>query len=258
MVSTLKELIAVRANVFHAPWWVALALFVARVPCRVGVRSKIHSYLFFNRSLRQKRSRAEKHEAEYGLQLVSAALGQAFDFNKLDPLRLGTPLSVKELQNLGIAQDYIVVHPGMAGSALNWPSAQYIEFIDYFSKTCDIVVTCGPSDQQFVTPISAAFSGNNKVKSLAGLNFAQLILVLQTSKGVLAPSTGVLHMAASLGVPTLGIYSPIGVERAIRWGPRGANVETLTPETKNNSFDPASVMGTLDVGRVINKFKEML
>src|SRR5690606_4663806 len=124
----------------------------------------------------------------------------------LEPLKLETPLNAKELQELVITKDYIVVHPGMAGSALNWPSEQYIEFIDHFSKTYEVIITCGPSDQQVVDPIANAFSKNTGVKVLRGLKFDQLILVLQNAKGVLAPSTGVLHMAASVGVPTLGIY----------------------------------------------------
>ncbi len=258
MVSTLRSLRPSQAIIFHAPWWVGLALCIAGVPKRIGVRSKPHSYIFFNRSLRQKRSRAQKHEAEYGLELVRLALGQGFDFHGLEPLKLKSSLDKNELKGFGVSDHYIVVHPGMAGSALNWPAQKYIQFIRYFSKTYDVVITCGPNDHSIVNPIAEALKENSKVKVLTGLSFDQLTLVLENARGVLAPSTGVVHMAASVGVPTLGIYSPVGVERAIRWGPRGSKVHTLTPETKNNTFDPQTVMDSLGADQVINKFKEML
>src|SRR4051812_16794654 len=53
------------AVVFHAPWWVGFMLWLARIPIRVGVRSQWHSFLFFNRGVRQKRSRADASELEF-------------------------------------------------------------------------------------------------------------------------------------------------------------------------------------------------
>lgn len=258
MLSTLKDLKPARAIVFHAPWWVSLTLWLARVPTRIGVRSKLSSYLFFNQSLRQKRSRAEKHEAEYGLELVSLGLKKEFKFQNLEPLRLASSLGDEALKKLGLDEAFIVVHPGMAGSALNWPTERYREFIEHFSEKLKVVITCGPHDAPFVVPLKEAFKQNRNVSVLRDLSLDQLTLVLQNSKGVLAPSTGVLHIAASLGVPSLGIYSPVGVERAVRWGPRGLRAETLTPESKNNTFDVSTVMNTLEASTVIKKFKEML
>lgn len=257
MVDEIKKLSPDRAIVFHAPWWVSLAVFCAGVPVRVGVLSKLQSFLFFNKGIRQKRSRAEKHEAHYGLELVEAASGKNLDFKNLKPLKLASGLQKTDLQKWNLTS-YIVVHPGMAGSALNWPTPKYIEFIREISKTKNVVVTCGPLDQKFVDPIKAEFRNSSQVKVLEGLSLKELMLVLENSEGVLAPSTGVLHLAASSGVPSLGIYSPIGVERAIRWGPRGIKADSLTPEAQNNNFDPATVMDTLSVDTVLKKFKGMI
>jgi ADP-heptose:LPS heptosyltransferase len=259
MYLTIKKLKPDRAIVFHAPWWVGLALLCAWVPTRVGVRSKWHSFLFFNSSLRQKRSRAEKHEAHYGLELVERATQQKFEFANLKPLSLSSGFYPEKLSEWGLERmDYIVVHPGMAGSALNWPISKYIGFIQEISKTTTVVVTCGPQDEKYVGPIRKEFTGHEKVKILEGLSLKELLLVLEKSNGVLAPSTGVLHLAASTGVPTLGIYSPVGVERALRWGPRGLNADTLTPVINNNNFDRETIMDTLSVGQVLNTFRQMM
>lgn len=257
MLAEIKKIKPDRAVVFHAPWWVGLALWCACVPVRVGVRSKWHSFIFFNKSLRQKRSRAEKHEAHYGLELVEVASGKKISFENLKPLRLSSGLQIADLQKWNL-KNYIVVHPGMAGSALNWPIPKYIEFIREISKDKLVVVTCGPLDQKFVDPIKAEFKNSNAVKVLEGLSLKELLLVLENADGVLAPSTGVLHLAASTGVPSLGIYSPVGVERAIRWGPRGIRAQSLTPETQGNNFERETVMETLSVETVLKKFNEMI
>ena len=55
---------------FYGPWWAAFALWLARVPLRGGRKSQWYSFLFFNRGLRQSRSLAEKHEADYNRELV--------------------------------------------------------------------------------------------------------------------------------------------------------------------------------------------
>ncbi|RYZ84738.1 MAG: glycosyltransferase family 9 protein, partial [Proteobacteria bacterium] len=66
----LKELRPDVAISFQAPWWVQLVLWKCRVPVRIGVRSKWDSFFFLNKGLRQKRSRAVQHEADYNLDLV--------------------------------------------------------------------------------------------------------------------------------------------------------------------------------------------
>ena len=55
---------------FQCPWWVNFELFKARVPHRAGVKSQWHSFLFLNEAIRQKRSRAEKHELDYNLEII--------------------------------------------------------------------------------------------------------------------------------------------------------------------------------------------
>lgn len=259
MLSEIKKIKPDRAVVFHAPWWVGMCLWFACVPVRIGVLSKWPSFIFFNISLRQKRSRAEKHEAHYGLELVEKASDKKLDFKNLKPLSLSSGLQSTELSKWGLGgAEYVVVHPGMAGSALNWPIPRYIEFIREMSKTKTVVVTCGPMDKKFVQPIQSEFLNQPHVKILEGLSLKELMLVLENSKGVLAPSTGVLHLAASSGVPALGIYSPIGVERAIRWGPRGLKAESLTPETQDNNFDRNTIMDTLSSDVVLKTFKRMI
>ena len=61
---------------FQAPWWVGFALWLEQVPVRAGAQSQWHSFLFLNKGLRQKRSQAVQHEADYNFDLLRYALDE--------------------------------------------------------------------------------------------------------------------------------------------------------------------------------------
>lgn len=228
---------------FQSPWWVNWALFKAKIPHRFGVLSQWHSFLFLNQGLRQKRSQAEKHEADYNFEIVTMGLNKLLGNNiesltaaKTPVLRMQAPENSSLLSKWNLTPSfYFVVHPGMAGSALNWQQKQYIEFIQsYLQKFSDkdIVITGTPMDEEYLKDIKAYFSENKKVKVLQNqINTRELLTVLKNSCGILAPSTGVLHLAASMGVPCYGIYSPIKVQHPKRWSVRGEKINIFLPDS---------------------------
>ena len=214
---------------FQAPWWVNFALWLARVPVRAGVRSQWHSYLFLNKGLRQKRSQAIQHEADYNCDLLRYAL-ESRQQGPTPVLQLTA--DIKQLPSVLHEQNYIVVHAGMAGSALNWGTHNYIELIKSLrAKGKKIVLTGTPADEQWLSPIKEAFAQDSGVINLQSqLNASQLLAVLAKAQALVAPSTGVLHLAASLGTLCVGIYSPIKVQHPTRWQARGPRVLVHVPD----------------------------
>lgn len=227
-VKDLKPDIAVS---FQCPWWINYALWKARVPVRAGVRSQWHSYLFLNKGLRQKRSRSIKHEADYNRELLEYALGVKSNSDQKISLTPILKLKAKENPELLardslIAQKYVVVHPGMAGSALNWPSREYIQYIERLLPNEKIVLTGTTADELWLKDLKKAFDKNPQVVSLQNkLSAPELLTILEKAKGVLVPSTGVAHLAASLGTRVIALYSPLRVQHPIRWAARGEHVQ---------------------------------
>ncbi|WP_374034886.1 glycosyltransferase family 9 protein [Bdellovibrio bacteriovorus] len=218
----------------QAPWWVSYALWAEGVPVRAGVRSQWHSFLFLNKGLRQRRSLAVQHEADYNLDVLKHALGISENV-KTPVLKLTAPENPELLSKYQLtAKNYVVVHPGMAGSALNWPIAHYIEFIRTVSETTQVVLTGTPADEKWLTEIKATFKDHKNVLSLQNqLKATELFTVLKHAKAVVVPSTGVAHMAASLGAPVLGIYSHVRVQKPLRWAARGPQVHIFEAPTQN-------------------------
>ncbi|MCB0394725.1 MAG: glycosyltransferase family 9 protein, partial [Bdellovibrionales bacterium] len=212
--------------VFHAPWWVGAALRIAGVPIRVGRKSQWHSFLFFNCGIRQSRKSGERHETEFNLELVDSIFGKSK--KDVEPLPL-VPQSLNwRWSQILESDEFFVVHPGMGGSALNWSHKRWIELIELLSEKSKVVLTGTESDSEWVDPIAMRFKDRKSVINLKGqANPKELLLLLSKSKAVIAPSTGVLHLSASLGVPTVGIFSKVPAERATRWGARGPRVFNL-------------------------------
>jgi heptosyltransferase I len=249
-IKAVRELKPDLSISFQSPAWVMIALFIARVPLRLGVRSRWPSFLFLNRGLRQKRSQVLQHELEYNHLLVHDGLGDTspvqFPYLKLQieanrTLEGAQPISTRP-DSLGLP--YVIVHPGMAGSALNWPKEHYKNLIEKLSQKISVVITGTATDRHILAPLKVDLAKTKNIIWLdEKLSAAELLSLIAKSQGLLAPSTGVIHLAASLGVPTYGIYSPVKVESVKRWGPQGPHVRTFTPSVPNAG---SLTMGVVD------------
>ena len=250
------------ALVFYAPFWVYLLLFLARVPIRGGRKSQWYSFFFLNRGLRQKRSLSEKHEFQYNNELADFVLEEQDQIKDVLNFSAGSS-DVVSRHNLTPTK-YYVVHPGMAKSAKNWSATNFIKLIERLASQEVTVITGTEADSQFLEPIVNALKGKNNVVFLNGqLSLTELIAVLNFAKGVVAPSTGVVHLAASLGVPTVGIYSDVKEESARRWGPLGLRATSLSPpevDLSGQEDDPMEgyreIKG-ISVEKVVESLKEL-
>ena len=219
-------------------WKIAAAMFSAGVRYRVGPMSKPHSYLFYNRGVRQRRSEVEMHEADYNLQLLRRLGVRAATRSVPTQVHLADAARSQAFHWLASqgwkaeeGRSLIAVHPGMGGSALNWPESHYLELIrGLLREGHGVLITGGPTEGELLDrirreiaqpasadpgpPQRAFFYGGPEVGSidlLAG--------VLSLADVVVAPSTGPLHLAVALGKPVVSFFPPIRVQSAIRWGP---------------------------------------
>lgn len=250
----LKEYRPDIAVSFQAPWWVSYALWAENISVRAGVKSQWHSFLFFNRGLRQKRSLATQHESEYNMDLLRHALGISAPTD-VPTLLLESQGDEEVLSKHHLTKnDYVVVHPGMAGSALNWPITSYIELITKILPIHPVVLTGTPADEPWLTEIKSHFKGQKNFINLQNeLKPSGLFSVLKNAKAVVVPSTGVAHMAASLGTKVLGLYSPLRVQHPRRWAARGKDVTIFCPKERDRYGDVSKLMNEISVDEVFNK-----
>ncbi len=233
---------------FYGVWWISLAALMAGISTRFGRYSQWSSFIFFNKGLRQKRSLSEKHELAYNLEMLSVFLDLPLPRRKglFEDVRAKTnarpffvDTAISDALKYKMAQlqltigNYYVVHAGMFGSALNWPQLKYIELIEILKTKHPVILTGTAIDQPYLDQITAHFKNDPKVISLVTqLSFAELITILKSAKACIAPSTGVMHVAALAQVPTYSLFSPIRSQLAKRWGPLSVNSKVFVPDTE--------------------------
>ncbi len=213
----------------------------AGIPLRVGPWVKLYAPLFFNRAVRQRRSRALKNEAAYNIDLLAKLGIEVPAPEKIQPPEvIADTLAVERAAGL-IAQAFAdpakklaVVHPGMGGSALNWPLERWRELVAALARTgrVNVAVTGSASERELVDHVAEAAAGAGSVRKICGLGLAEYLGLLSLATAVVAPSTGPVHLAAALGVPRVaGVYSPVPAHHPRRWGPLGTGeIRTFLPE----------------------------
>ena len=222
-------------------YYIALALFLARVPVRIGPLSKPHSWVLYNNGIRQKRSEVKLHEADYNLQLLEPLeiLEVEQGLSTCVSISSGASKTAEEwLTRSGrtAGKKIVGVHPGMGGSALNWPEKTWIELVSQLLKSgLEVVLSTGPAETELRQRMRSGlgkrqglyFYGSEETHSLDA--FGGLIQNLDL---FVAPSTGPLHLAVAIGKPVLSIYPPVRVQSKKRWGPYGTKegmARVMTP-----------------------------
>ena len=219
--------------------------FLAWLLCiriRGGLLSRWPSFLFLNRGLRQSRGKAEKHEKEYNLELLkplglenSSVEGEVRD--ECCPQLYLTPQEIQivweDFQKTLKAKSFpikelIVIHPGMSGHTVNWPAKNYGRLVvlleQKFPGRFLYVIGHTPSDEPYVSPVWEYLQEHFPEKgayffngALTGLRY--YLGILSKASCVIAPSTGITHIANALGLKQIGLYGPIQVQSAKRWSP---------------------------------------
>lgn len=222
-----------------------------RVPFRGGLKSRWHTYLFLNKGVRQKRSMVTMHEMEYNLNLL-APMG--IDYHYLDKSKYSPDIKLSETEkkealevfykdlqesNVEVGKKIIFIHPGMTGHTLNWSPRNYGRLIlkleQKFPEKFIFVVSYTPSDNPYLVGVREILDRKEneflktRVYYYNGIKHGlrQYMAILSHASLFVGPSTGTTHIAAVLGVPVVGLYSPIKVQSALRWGPVAKDMEKV-------------------------------
>ncbi len=200
----------------------ALVMFLAGIPTRVGTGYRWYSFLF-NRRVYEHRKTAEKHELEYNLSLLEF-IGCKFErYPKpfLVPTDKHHAAAERVLQDLKLenAENIIVLHPGSGGSARDWSPESFGELGHLlFKKGYRVIVTGGPGEERLTEQV-ANIAGEAVHVLVNRLSLLELGAFLQHVSLFISNSTGPLHIAAAVGTPVIGFYPPILACSPARWGP---------------------------------------
>ena len=143
-------------------------------------------------------------------------------------------------QKLGIdaGTRVIALHVGSGGVTKRWPIANFVELAQRLAEAPNTVVLVirGPAEEELtgLTDI-----GSPRIMLLDSPSITALANVLTWCALYVGNDSGITHLAAALGRPTVALFGP--TDPAI-WGPRGAHVSIIrSPDTRMSSLEVASV-----------------
>jgi ADP-heptose:LPS heptosyltransferase len=247
------------AVVFQTRKRVAFALMLSGIRFRIGPYSKWWSWITYNLGRRQTRSAVEMHEAEYNIQLLrefGIAVADTKEKTYLNVDEEAARHATRFFVEKGLSKNYktVAIHPGMAGSALNWPESHYVALARRLIRRYNVIITGGPGEAALVERV---FNGIARQQSYAPdqpvftryvgtQGLAETIALLNSCDGVVAPSTGPMHIAVALGKKVVSVFPPIKVQSAVRWGPYGVGLGTnlgLSPSDQASVLVPDVTCG---------------
>jgi len=116
----------------------------------------------------------------------------------------------------------IAIHPAAGTAIKHWPPAHFATLIEQIAQTTDaaFILLGTQADAPIAEAITAALNPAIRLISVAGLtDLRMLARVIAACDLLIGNDSGPHHLAASLGVPTLGLHA--GVVDAREWSPRG-------------------------------------
>jgi lipopolysaccharide heptosyltransferase I len=155
--------------------------------------------------------------------------------------------------------DFAVVNPGAGWTAKQWSVDGYAQICDALEKSLSlpVVLNCGPGEETLAGQVREACRSSQPFVFSGEL--AGLIALLRRARILVGPDTGPLHLAAALGVPTVGLYGPTDPRRN---GPYGNRGRTLRPENASTSYQhsapPDGVMERIRPEQVLEAIQELL
>ncbi len=124
---------------------------------------------------------------------------------------------------------YLLLHPGSGSRRKNWPAAEWARTVAAIRARVDVplLLLCGPADEEPARAFQDALAGAGQPPPAAVLRQADLPLVAGILEGALlylGHDSGITHLAAAVGAPTVAVFGPTDPRV---WRPRGPRVRVL-------------------------------
>lgn len=205
------------------------------IPLRIGTRNRIFHWLSCNHLVGVSRRHSNRHEAELNLALLHKITGNQFpEKEKLQEYYGLSPKCELRSEFAALLDDQrvnLILHPKSKGSAREWPLKKWRDLaLGLPSQQYKIFISGGPDE---AAELLQAFPKNmaEHIVNIAGtMPLNQFVSFIAAADGLVAASTGPLHIAAAFGRHTLGLYPPIRPMHGGRWGPLGLRANFVSVE----------------------------
>ena len=235
---------------------------------RIATRHRWFNWLYCNYLVEFSRIRSSLHESQLNFKLLKPfKLPDEIDLNEIKKY-FGLVATHRDFNGLLSSEKFnLIIHPKSKNSAREWNLDNYQQLIKSLPQIeFKIFITGLKEEGAIVRKELPELFDHAHVTDLTGkFSLDELMSFINQADGLLACSTGVLHLASALGKRALGLYSPMKPIHPGRWMPLGKHSDYLVlnktctdcRRSKNcaciNSITPDEVKRKID-----NYFSEVM
>ncbi len=123
------------------------------------------------------------------------------------------------------ARPVVALAPGAVGPSKRWPSAAYAQLARRLMADGLAVWVLGGPDEK---GLAAEIVANTPARDLTGHDLRDAILALAAASAAVSNDSGLLHVAAALGTPSIGVFGPTSPWHWAPLNPLAGTIETTT------------------------------
>ncbi len=113
--------------------------------------------------------------------------------------------------------DLVVIHPYPKFRYKSWPMEHWIRLINGLVKQTDCrIILTGGSDTEEIAFTQAIARPTSAINRAGQLTLAETADLIRSSRLFIGPDTGITHIAAATGTPTVALFGPTN---PVKWGP---------------------------------------
>ena len=215
---------------FHGGPRASLLTWLSGAPERIGYDVAGRGWMY-TRTIARPRELRPRHSVENQWELL-APLGVAPADRSAFPMEMpADPRVVADvadrLTRAGVADDdrVVVVHVSAGNPFRRWPAAHFVELAVALAgdPRHRVVVTSGPSERDAADRVIAQAQARlgdgqrSQVLSCGEFSLGELRALLDRAALYIGGDSGPLHVAATTGVPIVGLYGPTLPVRSAPW-----------------------------------------
>jgi heptosyltransferase-2 len=193
------------ALIMPRTWKSALAPFFAGIPHRTGFVGEARFFLindlrFGERALPRMVDRCATLALPRGAKQPAA---WPMPELRVPPAEIAAWRSRHDLMADG--RPVVALAPGAVGPSKRWPSDAYAALTRRLIADGLAVWVLGGPDEK---PLATEIAGDSGARDLTGHDLRDAILALASASVAVSNDSGLLHVAAALGTPSIGIFGP--------------------------------------------------
>lgn len=241
------------ALVMSRKWKAALAPFLAGILERVGFVGELRYGLLTD--VRYGEKKLPRMIDQCGALALSA--GAALPKWPLPQLKVPAKEVAEWRARRGLQDKRKVVAlcPGAVGPGKRWPEKRYAELARRLTREGFAVwVLGGPGEQEIANVITAR---GRHGRDLTGYDLRDAILALAVADVAISNDSGLLHVAAAIGTPAIGLFGPTSPWHWAPLNPIAATIEASWPRGVKGDVR-ARTTADISVDKVLRAVKKAI